>query len=174
MHRRTRFFLPGTEQPRLLSTLLLVWLLVTVSAAALLYLGANRNIEARTYSAHFKALRATGELFLPYLLAANLMAAVAVLFAGLFYTHRVAGPIYQIEKRLGRLREGDLGVVFAVRKGDRFHSLTHALNDATGAIRARLLRVREAANRLEAAEAGSSEGQSALRDLRQALEELQA
>lgn len=173
MHKRTRFFLPGTEQPRMLSTLLLVWLLVTVSAAALLYIGANRDIETRTYSAHFKALRATGDVFLPYLLVANLLAAAAVLVAGLFYTHRVAGPIYQIEKRLGKLREGDLRVVFAVRKGDRFQSLTHALNDATGALRARLQRVRDAAGRLEAAGTASAEGQKAMRELRQSLEELQ-
>lgn len=177
MQRRRRYFLPHSEQPGLLRTLLLIWLLVTVAAAVLLYLGANRNIEDATYRAHFRAMRATGQVFLPFLLGANLVAAIGVFVLALFYTHRVAGPIYQIERRLAEVRDGNLKVTFRVRKHDRFRSLADALNEATGSMRVRLERGRHAADRVESAEissdpASTNERENAIKDLRQALEEL--
>jgi hypothetical protein len=109
-YKRRRYFLPGTEQPGLLRALFLIWLATTAAAGLVLYLGASRAIDAETYRAHARALRETGQLFLPFLLAGNLLAALAVLVLGIFYTHRVAGPIYQIERRLGQFRDGDFQV----------------------------------------------------------------
>jgi methyl-accepting chemotaxis protein len=149
MQKRRQYYLPGTEQPALLSTLFWIWLGTAFVAGLVLYLGASQTLREATYQAHFTSLRRTGQLFLPYLLAGNLVAALGVLILGLFYTHRVAGPIYQIQKRLGRLGEGDLDVTFAVRKGDHFHSLTRSLNDATGVLRDRIVRARAAASKLQ-------------------------
>ncbi len=178
MQKRRRYYLPASDQPGLLRTLFGIWILVTIAAALILYFGANRDLTAATYKAHFDRMRQTSQVFVPYLLAGNLLAAIAVLLLGILYTHRVAGPIYQIERRLGRLRDGDLKVSFAVRKHDQFHSLADALNDAMGSIRARLDRVREASDRLEAMRTTTgtttADWDGALRDLRQSLEELQS
>jgi methyl-accepting chemotaxis protein len=175
MQKRRRYFLPDTEQSGLLRALFLIWLLTTVAAGLIIYIGASRAIEAETYRAHVQALRQTGQIFLPFLLVGNLVAAIAVLVLGIFYTHRVAGPIYQIEQRLARLRDGDFQISFKIRQADRFHSLNDALNGVAEAIRIRMEKGRTAAAALgtawERTGVRSEEWDRAMRELNDALGE---
>ena len=53
-----------------------------------------------------------------------------VIFAviGIFYSHRIAGPIYRIEKDLARILGGERGVKIKTRKRDNMKSLVAKIN----------------------------------------------
>jgi methyl-accepting chemotaxis protein len=46
----------------------------------------------------------------------------------IFITHKMAGPIYAIEKVIGRITEGDLSARVRLRKKDDLHELGQAMN----------------------------------------------
>ncbi len=68
---------------------------------------------------------------------------IAICFvASLMLSHRIAGPIWKMEKNLRALNSGNLDVSFRIRKRDEFHSLAAELEEHTG-------RLKELLNRLE-------------------------
>jgi len=64
-------------------------------------------------------------------LVAALILMVSMLFAlGLVLTHRVAGPLYQLKRRLEEFSEGRHGVRLNLRTKDEFHNLERVFNKA--------------------------------------------
>ncbi len=51
------------------------------------------------------------------------------LVAGIFLTHRIAGPIYNIEKSLDEIRKGDLAKRIYLRWSDEFKNLANLANE---------------------------------------------
>lgn len=64
-----------------------------------------------------------------FLISAFIMALVLSIY-GLFISHRVAGPIYHLEKDLEALAKGEPFKELKFRKGDYFHSLAEKHNRA--------------------------------------------
>jgi hypothetical protein len=61
-----------------------------------------------------------------------------VLFAyGIVLTHKVAGPLFKVSTYLDRIREGRLGVVYDLRKGDELVDFFERFKAAHDALRAR-------------------------------------
>lgn len=92
------------------------------------------------------------------LLWATLMTSLSVLFAvtvGLYFSHRLAGPLYRFKLELRRLADGRETRKVYLRKGDDdFQDIADALNAALGRIQEDGGRAREA---VEAAEARLAE-----------------
>lgn len=65
--------------------------------------------------------------------AFGVAAGLAVLFAsvvGIFLSHRIAGPVYHIEKHIRMLAdEKGQGTNLKLRKNDHFHELARAVNE---------------------------------------------
>ncbi len=62
-------------------------------------------------------------LVLPSLVVATVLSLLFTLFLGLLYSHRIAGPLYNLKKALRRFREGQMNQVVRFRKYDEFHDL---------------------------------------------------
>ncbi len=64
-------------------------------------------------------------------LVAALLLMVSMLFGlGLMLTHRVAGPLYALKRRLEEFSEGQSGVRLNLRTKDEFHNLERVFNRA--------------------------------------------
>lgn len=50
-----------------------------------------------------------------------------IFLAGIFFSHKLAGPMYRIERSADAIRQGDLRVSFKIRKGDEMHDTAGAL-----------------------------------------------
>jgi len=64
---------------------------------------------------------------------ATLMMGMSALFAtatGLYFGHKLAGPIYRFKIELGRIADGRPVRPIVLRKGDEFHDVADALNRA--------------------------------------------
>ena len=66
---------------------------------------------------------------LPYLLLNDLCAMVLLIVAGVFATHRIAGPVFRIEEDIQRVLDGEPGVVVKFRRGDAFPGLAERVNE---------------------------------------------
>ncbi|MFA6321806.1 MAG: HAMP domain-containing protein [Candidatus Omnitrophota bacterium] len=54
---------------------------------------------------------------------------ILIFIAGIFISHRIAGPMYRIEKSAEAIQRGDLLVNFKIRKGDEMRDAADALED---------------------------------------------
>ncbi len=103
-----------------------------------------------------------------------LLLVVLVGFAGIFFTHRVAGPIHRMRKLFREVGEGQFTPYRALRKGDELQGFFGDFSDMVEKLKARqraeLERLDKAVNR--AAEAGAdTESIAELRAVRDALKD---
>jgi len=68
------------------------------------------------------------EIVLPPILINNLLILVVVAVIGIFYSHRLAGPVYRINKDLQKVLDGEQGVRVSLRKEDKLHDLADQIN----------------------------------------------
>ena len=99
---RRRYYLPGSIQSRLLRRLTIWLILAILVSASLFYIFAGQEVADEFYKAH-QTVKHTREMFLPWLIGANILALVlAVIFAiipcrGTF--HPNLGPQIRVTSR---------------------------------------------------------------------------
>jgi methyl-accepting chemotaxis protein len=86
-------------------------------------------------------------LWMPMLFSALLGCTLIVLF-GLFYSHRIAGPIFNLKRMMRQVEEGHLNVVMRIRVKDEFHDVESAFNQMVQGLRSRLEKVKQAVDEL--------------------------
>jgi len=52
-----------------------------------------------------------------------------IFILGLLFSHRIAGPVYRIEKTLGDISKGNLGLKIRLREGDELVDLAYMINN---------------------------------------------
>lgn len=123
-------------------SLLLVGTAVFVLAA---YLILNRRLEDTYYSAHF-AIKSTGEVLLPTLLALSgvfiLVLGAAAVVITLYVSHHIAGPLYAIRRYLENVSRGDLDFKPKLRLNDQTTPLAESLALAVETLNSRLVAIR--------------------------------
>ncbi|MCS6983657.1 MAG: methyl-accepting chemotaxis protein [Leptospiraceae bacterium] len=86
----------------------------------------------------FSSLRNFGLLFI---FALALLIGLYLSYILLFFSHRIAGPIYRFDKTLGEILNGNLTVEVKLRAGDEFHKTAAQFNEMTKALRDRVRRI---------------------------------
>lgn len=56
-------------------------------------------------------------------------------------SHRIAGPLFSLQRNLQSVESGDIGFTMEVRQDDQFHELSDQMNKTVGSLRERLERV---------------------------------
>ena len=70
-------------------------------------------------------------IILPPIVAAEIVAVLLGFGIGLFYSRKIAVPLYKIEKWANRLRHGKLNTTLAFREEDRLKDITVQCNSVT-------------------------------------------
>ncbi|MDO8525719.1 MAG: hypothetical protein Q7S07_04450 [Candidatus Omnitrophota bacterium] len=65
------------------------------------------------------------------ILVSALVASPLIGFLGIYLSHKIAGPIFRIEKVLGNMAKGDLSSRIMLRQGDEMVSLADSVNNLT-------------------------------------------
>ena len=68
------------------------------------------------------------EIIVPPILINNLLVLIVTGIIGLFYSHRIVGPVYRINRDLQRVLDGEAGVSVNLRGKDQFHGLAVRVN----------------------------------------------
>ena len=141
-HRRRKYFLSQSAQPQLLRGIAILVLISAVVAGGLFYLLANQQLSTEYYKAH-STLKYVLEKLLPWLLLVNLFAILVALFFAIFYTHRIAGPIYRIQEDLKKIAQGKLTTQVKTRKKDQLKELESEINKMTAGFKHDLQSMKE-------------------------------
>jgi len=68
------------------------------------------------------------EIVFPTLLMNNLIIMILIMVIGIFYSHRMAGPIYRMEQDIKKVLAGEKDLRIKVRKKDKFKELAELIN----------------------------------------------
>lgn len=136
--RRRRYFIKKGFQSRfILWFVILIICSTTLTAASIMiyyylrYQGGDLSLRLFYMSAQSENLESTTmfRLVLPALVASNILAIIISAIFGLFYSHRMAGPVYRLEESIKSIIAGNLDFHIRLRKNDEFKELADALNE---------------------------------------------
>ena len=68
------------------------------------------------------------EIIVPPILVNNFLIMIAVAVIGVFYSHRIIGPVYRINRDLQRVLDGEEDVRIKLRDKDQFKGLAGRVN----------------------------------------------
>jgi methyl-accepting chemotaxis protein len=72
---------------------------------------------------------------------------IAIIFlAGIFISHRIAGPMYRFEKSAEAISKGDLSVNFNIRRSDEMHKTAMTLEEMVESLRKDIEQVKRLAD----------------------------
>ncbi|MBF0522023.1 MAG: HAMP domain-containing protein [Candidatus Omnitrophica bacterium] len=128
-----------------------------VILVALLIGGIVYALSAKTVTTVFEnsrlQIKSTSDFILPLLvlssLVAIMIAGTATIILTLFISHRIAGPLYRLEKDLAEVSQGNLAMSFHVRKKDELKDLAKALNQMVLSLRTRILEIKKEVDDIE-------------------------
>jgi methyl-accepting chemotaxis protein len=70
------------------------------------------------------------------ILLSMLLVAPIVMIIGIYASHKIAGPIYRIERFLGSMADGDLSTPLTLRKNDELINLAGGINRVVDSVKA--------------------------------------
>lgn len=119
-------------------------------AACVLYFYARQEVVGSFFDAHVK-LRRVSELLLPVVVAGSMVSLLAGGLLALFLPQKIAGPIFQIERGLKLIKNGDLTFSIQLRSDDTLQDFAETVNQTIGAVRGRVQDLKDGCRQLEAA-----------------------
>jgi hypothetical protein len=118
--------------------------------------------------------RANDRVVLWWIVAFGVVLVVTVAAAGIWMTHKIAGPLHNISSWLGRIRDNQLPPHWGkLRKGDQLRAFHAAFRDMYDAIRGRAMKDNEVLEKAIAAIAAEPLRSPALEQAAEQLRELQ-
>jgi methyl-accepting chemotaxis protein len=113
------------------------------------WLGAGQTADqvAQTFSHVLPTSLPWEAALLPFMISL-ILGTVVVLFLGLHYSHRIAGPLFNLKRVLERVGNGDLTTGMHIRTHDEFHDIEAAVNQMMEALRRRVSGIESAVQTL--------------------------
>ncbi len=135
-------------QIRLLLRVMVIALLAAGLTSIFFYVYSSQEVGQSFKQFHVNARTFLDFLF-PFIIMALVAGTVTALGVALFFPHRIAGPLYRIERDIKeKVANGDFTVKFSVRKGDEVRELADALNTMVEKLRLKLCEIKSASDEL--------------------------
>ncbi|PKK91953.1 MAG: hypothetical protein CVV64_00570 [Candidatus Wallbacteria bacterium HGW-Wallbacteria-1] len=153
MAKRTKLIVNRSQQSRFIFTVLLVCLLVLIINAVNIYVLVKHFAMAQAGVDEIQALSRISAAVVEkmrfriiLLVAVN---GIIVVGIGLFLSHRIAGPSYNIEREMRQVMDGDISGRVKLREGDQLSELAAAMNQMVDGLRDIVGNIRVSAESLE-------------------------
>lgn len=92
-------------------------------------------------------VKSTADFILPLLagvvLVVALLSAMSVLIIALFSSHKIAGPLFRVQREIKQFAQGDLTRTFRIRGDDQLQELSRSLEDMGYALRENQSQIKE-------------------------------
>jgi methyl-accepting chemotaxis protein len=73
---------------------------------------------------------------------------LTVILVALFVSHKIAGPIFRLEKDISVIGKGDLAYRIHLRKGDQLRELSADINQMTASLNTKIIRIQSGLERV--------------------------
>lgn len=145
--KRRKYFIREGSQPRLILGIQAIFFVLLAIGGAFFYLLTTRSL-GQTYSSAHMNIRNVSDIILPTLIGMDVMGAVLSCMATVFFTHRIAGPAFNLGRVLKEIGQGNLAKRVTFRKHDELKELAWATNEMVIGLNSRLSNAREDVRRL--------------------------
>lgn len=155
-NKRRHYFIKKKFQRNFIIKFCILVIIGSILSGGIIY-----TISKSTATASFEnsrlTIKSTADFILPAILLSSI---IVILFIGLasvaialFASHKIAGPLYRIEKDIQEVANGNLKKRFNLRKGDEeeIKVLAEGLNKMTESLNSHITRVKAAVSELESA-----------------------
>ena len=126
-------------------TILLVGVLIS---SGLLFLFSQDTLTS-TFSHSRLVIKSTAEAMLPAIIITNLISlaliVVTTIIVTLYISHKIAGPIFRLEKEIQRIGQGDLSTVITLRDKDQMVDVVQRVNEMTTGLHRRVAEIKRQA-----------------------------
>ncbi len=139
--KRRVYFISQGSQPHLILGIQVIYLLLVLFSGVVFYLVANQDLGDVYLSAHLK-VENTMEILLPSLIALNVVGLIVASIVSVFFTHRIAGPVFRLTRIMREVGDGNLTNYAYFRDNDELKELSAAFDDMIVDLNRRLYSLR--------------------------------
>lgn len=138
--RKRTYFLSDTFQTKFLAVSIFHYFIVLLTFVGTLFAPLMIKLDSLSLSHREKAEFANQfislheRVWIPLLVVLGLLA-----FHSLFFSHRIAGPLYRFRSIFKAIAEGDLTICANIRKGDYLRKEADGLDEMIGSLRTKML-----------------------------------
>jgi methyl-accepting chemotaxis protein len=150
--RRRTYFIKKRFQAGFILKFCILVIIGSIISGGIIYTLTRATVTTSFEDCRLK-IKSTADYILPAVLFSS---AVVILFIGLstvlvtlFASHRIAGPLYRMEKDLQQVVAGDLTKKFHLRRTDEIKALAEGLNIMTDSLRTNIADIKQGLSELE-------------------------
>ena len=144
--RRRQVYIPGSFQRRFVLQFCAIVLFGCLFFGAILYFYSRRTLTTAFVHSRLHVM-STADFLLPALAFTTVIVTVVVAIAAalrvLLLSHRVAGPLYRLEKAIQAIGRGDLSFRVRLREGDELKGFAESMDGAVVGLRQQLQQMQE-------------------------------
>jgi methyl-accepting chemotaxis protein len=135
-YKRTQYFIAKKFQLRYVGLILLLVSLTAIMCSYVIYYTMMLTMGDKLANVYPQGrLISIVNMVNLRILLTMLLVAPLVVVIGIYASHRIAGPIYRIEKFLASLAGGDLSLPLTLRKNDELVSLAGGINSVVESLK---------------------------------------
>jgi methyl-accepting chemotaxis protein len=170
--RRHNYYIKKRFQRNFILQFCILVIVGSLISGAIIY-GMSSSAVTTTFENSKLTIKSAADYILPSVILSGavvvLLIGIATIFITLFTSHKIAGPLYRIEKDVGEIASGNLKVRFNLRSSDEVKPLAASLDNMAQILNSRISAVKRACDELES-KLGTPEAKNKVKDLRSELE----
>ena len=151
-NRRKTYFIKKQFQTSFIVKFCILVVIGAVLSGSMVYVMSKSTVTTSFENSRLR-IKSTADYILPAVLLSSLMVVViigiATVAVTLFTSHRIAGPLYHIEKNVKEIISGNLTVKFPLRKADEIKPLAASLEEMVNSLRENIKSLKDALSQLE-------------------------
>ncbi|MFA6142164.1 MAG: HAMP domain-containing protein [Candidatus Omnitrophota bacterium] len=153
LERRRHYYINKQFQRNFILKFCALALVGSIVSGCIIYMMSQATVTT-TFENSRLTMKSTADYILPAVFLATaiviILVGAATVFITLFTSHKIAGPLYRIEKDIDEVTSGNLKVLFHLRNGDEIKPIVARLNAMVESLRHRVADIKEAVNDLDA------------------------
>lgn len=153
-NRRRNYFIKKEFQRRFIMKFCLLVILGALISGIIIYAMSLSTVTTSFENSRL-TIKSTADYVLPAVFLSSviviILTGLATIMITLFTSHKIAGPLYRIEKDVGEIVAGNLKIRFNLRKDDEIKPLAAALDTMVKVLKTEIEEANEAVSKLESA-----------------------
>lgn len=180
LERRRNYYINKQFQRNFILKFCTLVLIGSIISGGIIYM-MSRSAVTTTFENSRLTMKSAADYVLPAVLLATaivtILVGIATVFITLFTSHKIAGPLYRIEKDIDEVTSGNLKTLFHLRNGDEIKPIVARLNAMVESLRHRVADIKAIVNDLDADLAasgspGAEKNKEKIRRLKDAVDKL--
>lgn len=152
LHRRRNYFIKRVFQRNFIMKFCILVMIGSIISGTIIYISSKPTVTT-TFENSRLMIKSTADYILPSILLSSAVVIVliglATIAVTLFTSHRIAGPLYRMQKDVEEVASGNLKKKFNLRKTDEIKALAESFEDMTRSLRADISSIKQSVSEAE-------------------------